>query len=302
MASRSDRAPSHGQTTFVVLCLAPALVLYTVFMVWPTFDVFRMSLYSWTGFGGAPVFIGFQNFVYLLSDTQFIRAFQNTILLMAIVSMMTLAGGLVLAHILMREKLPAKGVYRFVLYLPSVLSIVVVAAIFSAIFDQRDGLINGSLALFGFGGKGPIWLGDRQLIIYSIAIAMVWQSLGYYLVIYMAGISSIPDSLYEAAELDGASRTKQFFDITLPLAWNTLRTSLIFFIIGSVNLSFVLVTALTSGGPNGASEVLLSYLYKQAYTNSTYGYAMAIGVVTFVFSFATALIVSRATRREVYQY
>lgn len=293
---------SPGQGLFVGLCVFPALLLYAAFMVWPTVDVFRMSLYQWTGFGGVPVFIGLQNFVYLLSDTQFIRAFQNTVLLMVIVSMVTLAGGLVLASILMREQLPGRNIYRFVLYLPSVLSIVVVAAIFSAIYDQRDGLLNGTLGLLGLGQPGPVWLGDRQIVIYAIAIAMVWQSLGYFLVIYMAGISSIPEALYEAAKIDGASRTRQFFAITLPLAWSTLRTSLIFFIIGSVNLSFVLVTAMTGGGPNGASEVLLSYLYRQAYTNSAYGYAMAIGVVTFVFSFLLALVISRATKREVYQY
>jgi N-acetylglucosamine transport system permease protein len=298
------RKPSQqpGQSLFVFLCVFPAVVLYTAFMVWPTLDVFRMSLFQWSGFGGQPTFIGLQNFVYLLSDNQFIRAFQNTILLMVVVSIATMAGGLVLGSILMRENLPGRNLYRFVLYIPSVLSIVVVAAIFSAIYGQVDGLLNGTLNLIGLGQFGQVWLGDRQIIIYSIGIAMVWQSLGYYLVIYMAGISSIPEALYEAAAIDGASRTRQFFAITLPLAWGTLRTTLIFFIIGSVNLSFVLVTAMTQGGPNGASEVLLSYLYRQAYTNSTYGYAMAIGVVTFVFSFVLALIVSRATKREVYQY
>lgn len=300
MAKKTSRA--KGQNLFIALCVFPAMLLYAAFMLWPTLDVFRMSLYQWTGFGGVPTFIGLQNFIYLISDNQFVRAFQNTILLMVVVSIVTMAGGLVLGSILMREKLPGRNIYRFVLYLPSVLSIVVVAAIFSAIYDQRDGLLNGGLALMGLGDLGQIWLGDRQIIIYSVAIAMVWQSLGYYLVIYMAGISSIPETLYEAAAVDGASKTYQFFTITLPLAWSTLRTTLTFFIIGSVNLSFVLVTAMTSGGPNGASEVLLSYLYRQAYTNSTYGYAMAIGVVTFVFSFLLALLVNRATKREAYQY
>jgi N-acetylglucosamine transport system permease protein len=139
-------------------------------------------------------------------------------------------------------------------------------------------------------------------VLYSVAIAMVWQSLGYYMVLYMSSMSSIPEELYEASALDGASPGRQFFTITLPLIWQNLRTTLTFFIMTAVNLSFVLVRAMTGGGPDGASEVLLSYMYKQAYTNSSYGYGMAIGVVVFAFSFLVSLLVSRATRREPVQF
>jgi N-acetylglucosamine transport system permease protein len=180
--------------------------------------------------------------------------------------------------------------------------VVVIAAIFSAVYDQQNGLLNGTLRLLSLDGLQRVWLGDQKLVLWSVAIAMVWQSLGYYMVLYMSSMVSIPEELYEASALDGASAGRQFFAITLPLIWQSLRTTLTFFVMSAVNLSFVLVRAMTGGGPDGSSEVLLSYLYKQAYTNSSYGYGMAIGVVIFAFSFLVSLLVSRATRREPLQF
>ncbi|MFJ2532616.1 carbohydrate ABC transporter permease [Microbacterium maritypicum] len=300
--SRHSPAIARGKARFVFLCLAPAFALYTIFMVVPTIDVFRMSLFQWTGFVGTPTFIGFDNFVALASDQQFIRSFQNTVLLLVIVTIVTMCSALVIAALLMNPKLKARNVYRFILYLPSVLSIVVVAAIFSAVYDQENGLLNNVLKTVGLENLTQVWLGNEKTIMYSIAIAMLWQSLGYYVLLYLAGMSSIPADIYEAVALDGSGPVRTFFTITLPLVWTTLRTTLTFFIISSINLAFVLVRALTDGGPNGSSDVLLNYMYKQAYTNSSYGYGMAIGVVIFVFSFVLALIINRVTKREVHQF
>ena len=150
-----------------------------------------------------------------------------------------------------------------------------------------------------FSDKGEIlWLGDRSLVIYSVAIAMIWQAVGYYMVMYMSSMAQVPKSLYEAASLEGAGRIRTFFSITLPSIMPTLRTTLTFFIISNINISFLLVRAMTGGGPDGASEVLLSYMYKQAYTNSSYGYGMAIGTVVFIISFALAGIMNFLTRQK----
>ena len=115
---------------------------------------------------------------------------------------------------------------------------------------------------------------------------------------YMSSMAQIPESLYEAASLEGAGRLRSFFSVTLPGIAPTLRTTLTFFIISNINISFLLVRAMTGGGPDGGSEVLLSYMYKQAYTNSSYGYGMAIGTVVFLFSFALAAAVNLATRTK----
>jgi N-acetylglucosamine transport system permease protein len=299
---RGSRRRRRGNGGFIAACLLPALVLFVLFMVWPTVNVFRMSLYTWSGFSPDMRFVGLDNFARLLDDEQFLRAFQNTVALLVVVTVVTLGMGLFLAAIMTRQRLRGRTLLRFVLYVPNVLSVVVIAAIFSAVFDQESGLLNGFLRLVSLDSWQQVWLGDQRLVIYSVAIAMVWQSLGYYMVLYMAGMSAIPEELYEASALDGATAAKQFFALTLPLIWQNLRTTLTFFVMSAVNLSFVLVRAMTGGGPDGASEVLLSYMYKQAYTNSSYGYGMAIGVVIFAFSFLVSLLVSRATRREPLQF
>ncbi|WP_262380255.1 carbohydrate ABC transporter permease [Nonomuraea sp. PA05] len=301
MARPAERG-RRGNGLFVLACLLPALVLFVVFMIVPTVNVFRMSFYTWSGFSPDMRFVGLDNFTRLLDDAQFVRAFQNTVALLVVVTVVTMGMALFLAAIMTRQRMRGRSLYRFVLYVPSVLSVVVIAAVFSALYDQENGLINGTLKALSLDGLRQVWLGDQQLVLWSVAIAMVWQSLGYYMVLYMSGMSSIPESLYEASALDGASAGRQFFAITLPLIWQNLRTTLTFFVMSAVNLSFVLVRAMTGGGPDGSSEVLLSYMYKQAYTNSSYGYGMAIGVVIFAFSFLVSLLVSRATRREPLQF
>ena len=115
------------------------------------------------------------------------------------------------------------------------------------------------------------------------------------MVMYMASMANVPESLYESAALEGAGKIRQFFTITMPLIWTNIRTTLTFFVISTINMSFLLVKAMTNGGPDGASNVFLSYMYQEAYTNSSYGYGMAIGVMVFLFSFALAGILNVAT-------
>lgn len=288
---------------FVFLCVAPATILFFLFMILPTLNVFRMSLYERGAYSPNETFVGLKNFQHLLKDTQFIRSMQNMILLVVVVTIVTFAFALVFAAILTREKIKGQNFFRVIFYIPNILSVVVISAIFSAIYDPNNGMLNSLIALFREPGEVPtLWLGNQQLVIYSIAIALVWQAIGYYMVMYMASMASIPESIYESVNLDGAGRVKTFFSITIPLVWTNIRTTLTFFIISTINLSFLFVKAMTSGGPDGASEVILSYMYKQAYTNSSYGYGMAIGAVVFIFSFALSAIVNKVTKREPLEF
>ncbi len=293
-----------GRGRFVFLCVAPAVILFTVFMVIPTLQVFWLSLFKWGGYSAeGKTFVGLSNFQKLLGDEKFLKSFQNTILLIVLVTIVTFAFALVFAGILTREKIKGQNFFRIIFYIPNILSVVVIAAIFNAIYDPNSGLLNSILSLFRSVKDNPVlWLGDRKLVVFSLAGAMVWQAIGYYMVMYMASMSAVPESLYESASLEGAGRVRQFFQITIPLIWTNIRTTLTFFIISSINLSFLFVKAMTSGGPDGASEVFLSYMYQQAYTNSSYGYGMAIGVVVFLFSFALSAIVNAVTKREPLEY
>lgn len=297
-----------GKGRFIFFCLAPAVILFAIFMVYPTIGVFRMSMYQWGGYTADKTFVGFQNFISLLHNDQFYRSFQNTILLIVIVTVVTFALSLVFAAILTREKVKGQNFFRVVFYIPNILSVVVISGIFSAIYDPTQGLLNTVLyPILRLFGKSPtaspiLWLGSSKTVIYSVAIAMVWQAIGYYMVMYMASMANVPDSLYESASLEGAGKTKQFFSITLPLIWTNIRTTLTFFIISTINMSFLFVRAMTNGGPDGASNVFLSYMYQEAYTNSSYGYGMAIGAVVFIFSFILSAIINAATKREEIQF
>ena len=283
---------------FILVCLLPALILFFTFMIYPTIEVFRMSLFRWGGFSNNKEFVGLDNFKILWMDENFFRTMQNTILLIVVVTIFTVVLAVVFAAILSTEKIRGNNLFRIIFYIPNILSIVVIAGILSAVYDPKAGLLNAILPEVW----NRLWLGDQSIVIYSLAFALIWQAIGYYMVMYMAGMANIPASLYEAADLDGAGKIGKFFNVTLPLIWNSIRTTLTFFIISTINLSFLLVQILTDGGPDGSTEVFLSYMFKQAYTNSSYGYGMAIGVVVFIFSFGLSGIVSHITKRDILEY
>lgn len=291
-----------GRSRFIFCCLAPAVILFVIFMIIPTIDVFKMSLYKWGGYTAEKTFVGFDNFKTLLQSDKFYQAFQNTVLLIVVVTIVTFSMAIIFAAILTREKIKGQTFFRVVFYIPNILSVVVISAIFSAIYDPNQGLLNSFLNLFRGADNPILWLGSQKIVIYSIIIAMVWQAIGYYMVMYMASMANIPESLYESASLEGAGRMKQFFSITLPLIWTNIRTTLTFFVISTINMSFLMVKAMTNGGPDGASNVFLSYMYQEAYTNSSYGYGMAIGVAVFLFSFALAAILNAVTKREEIEF
>ncbi|WP_096437312.1 carbohydrate ABC transporter permease [Alteribacter populi] len=293
---------TKSRNLFILLCLAPALIMFVLFMVIPTAEIFRMSLYQWGGLSGSQHFIGLDNFRSLWNDMNFIRSVQNSILLIVVVALITIVFALFIASVLVREDTRGSTFFRIVFYIPNILSIVVIAGIFSAIYSPSTGLLNSFLDLLQLEGLQRRWLGNETIVIYSVAAALIWQATGYYMVMYLSSIASIPSSYYEAASLEGISRFKEFTSITLPLIWSTIRTTLTFYIISTVNLSFLLVTAMTGGGPNRSSEVFLSYMYNQAYGNSSYGYGMAIAVVVFIFLFSISAIVSSITKRDVLEY
>ena len=291
---------NKGRSRFIVLCVAPAVILFVIFMIIPTLNVFRMSLFERGAYSPDETFVGFANFKSLVNDSNFIRAMQNTILLIVVVTMVTFALALVFAGILTRENIKGKELLRVIFYIPNILSIVVISGIFSAIYKPENGMLNSVLSMISGHEVSTLWKGE-DLVMLSLIIAMVWQAIGYYMVMYMASMAAVPQSLYESAGLDGAGRVKQFFQITIPLIWTNIRTTLTFFIISTINMAFLFAKAMTSGGPNGASEVALSYMYGQK-DAGLYGYSMAIGVVIFLFSFLLSALVNKVTKRTPLEF
>ena len=288
------------RTAFLLICVAPATILFFIFMVFPTLNVFRMSLYERGAYSPNETFVAFSNFQTLFRDAKFIQAMQNTILLIVVVTIITFALALVLAGILTREKIKGQDFFRIIFYIPNILSVVVISGIFSAIYKPDNGLLNSIIGLFTDLTDPILWKGE-SLVMVSLIIAMIWQAVGYYMVMYMASMAAVPLDLYESASIDGAGRLRQFFQITIPLIWTNIRTTLTFFIISTINMAFLFVKAMTSGGPNGASEVALSYMYGQK-DAGLYGYSMAIGVIIFLFSFLLSALVNRATKRTPLEF
>ncbi len=288
------------RTAFLWACVAPAVVLFVIFMVVPTFNVFRLSLFEKSAYSPVETFVGFENFETLLSSSAFIQSMQNTLLLIVMVTLFTMASALIFAGILTREKLKGQNFFRVVFYIPNILSVVVISGIFSAIYDVDKGLLNSVLNLFG--ADSVLWKGEEHVVT-SIVIAMVWQAIGYYMVMYMASMSAVPQSMYESSSLDGAGRVTQFFQITLPLIWTNIRTTLTFFIISTINMAFLFVNAMlgSSGGAAGAAKVTLVYMYDMK-NAGLYGYSMAVGVAIFLISFALSALVNWVTKREVLEY
>lgn len=291
-----------AERKFIFICLAPAVILVSLFIFIPTVNVFRMSLYRMGGITNKQTFIGFENFKTLMGDKNFLQAMQNSILIIVLVTICTIVLAILFATLLQRGNFKGNNFFRIIFYIPNILSIVVIAGIFGAIYNPTTGLLNTFLRAIGLDALARNWMSESNIVIYSVIFALVWQAIGYYMVMYMASMAAIPPDYYEAASLDGATELQMFSKITFPLIWSNIRTTLTFYIISTINLSFLFVQIMSDGGPNGKTEVFLNYIYKQAYGNGAYGYGMAIGVVVFIFSFVLSGIVNKITDREVYEF
>ena len=291
-----------AERKFIFICLAPAVILVSLFIFIPTVNVFRMSLYRMGGITNKQTFIGFENFKTLMGDKNFLQAMQNSILIIVLVTICTIVLAILFATLLQRGNFKGNNFFRIIFYIPNILSIVVIAGIFGAIYNPTTGLLNTFLRAIGLDALARNWMSESNIVIYSVIFALVWQAIGYYMVMYMASMAAIPPDYYEAASLDGATELQMFSKITFPLIWSNIRTTLTFYIISTINLSSLFVQIMSDGGPNGKTEVFLNYMYKQAYGNGAYGYGMAIGVVVFIFSFVLSGIVNKITDREVYEF
>ena len=279
---------SKDRSIFIALCVAPAAILFFIFMVLPTLNVFRMSLFERGAYSPTETFVGLSNFATLFKDPKFISSMQNTILLIVTVTLITFFFAILFAAILTREKIKGQNFFRVIFYIPNILSVVVIAGIFSAIYKPENGMLNSVLSFLSGHDVMILWKG-QQMVVISIIIAMVWQAIGYYMVMYMASMAAVPMDLYESASLDGAGR------IALPLIWTNIRTTLTFFIISTINMAFLFVKAMVA---KGMADVGLSFMYAQK-DAGLYGYSMAAGVVIFLFSFLLSAMVNKVTKRDV---
>ncbi len=280
---------------FVCISVLPAVILTLMFTIWPTAQALYLSFTNATSLGLNNKFVGLDNYIYMFHDKSFIQALTNTAKLMAVVPVITIFCSLVLAFVLNQCKLKEMVLYRTLFYFPNIVSLTVVGIIWSFVFHPNVGIVNKILGAVGLESLQRSWLGDSKTALWCIAFTLLWQAAGYYMVMHIAAMDGISPEIYESATLDGASAWRKLISITMPLMKDIIGITFVLALSGTINLSFVLSQVMTGGGPNGASSVLLQYMYTQGFVNGNFGYAMAITVFTLAISVALSMLSRKLT-------
>ena len=280
------------------ITVLPGFLLTLLFMVFPALRMFRLSLFQVSSLLGNEKFAGLDNFAYMLRDSDFIHAASNTGIIIVVYTLFTLGTAMLLAILVTQSGVRGKSIYRVVLFMPAIMSIVLIAIIWYYIYHPTFGILNGFLDALGLGALKRSWLGGGHIALSSLIIAMVWQGAGYYMVMYIAGLDRISPSIYEAAALDGAGSFNRFWFITLPHLWMIVRMTMIFAINGAVNIGFLLARVLTSGRLGSGTTTLLEYIQIQAFNRANFGYSMAISTFMLVVSFGLALLANRLKKAD----
>jgi N-acetylglucosamine transport system permease protein len=297
----------HGRYPFIIGFLAVPLALYGTFVVGAYLQAFQLSFTNWRGFSPDVEYIGFENFVKLWNDTRFWQSIQHHGVLLVVLPLVTIVIALVFAFLLNvgggSHGGRTRGVwgskfYRVVFFFPQLLALALVAVIFQRAYaPDRSGLINGLLESVNL---GPVYfLSDADLAIWSILGVLVWQAIGFYVVLFSAGMGSISQEIYEAAAIDGASRVTLFFKITVPLLWSTLQVAWVYLGIAAFDaFALVNIMSVDRGGPDGATTVLGLEIFRNMQDYAQFGYASAMGVVLFFLTITFAALILRVTRRD----
>jgi N-acetylglucosamine transport system permease protein len=290
----------------IIPFMLPALILYGVFVLYPYAQAFYLSLTSWSGVSSNKPFVGFKNYADLLTDGRFLDALLRNGQLLIVLPAGAILIALAFAALFTQggTGIMGSGFYRVVYFFPQVISAVIVGILFQYVYNPRYGLLNSTLDRMGLDALTRTWLGDPSTILWAIAFVFIWGAVGFYMVIFIASMQSIPTSFYEAAVLDGATRWRQFRDITLPLMWETIRTTLIYIAIQALDM-FVLIQVMTGGGSTSASrnsEVVAVYMYIEAFTKNRWGSAAAVGVILLLFTMLLSVVIMRVTKRETYEF
>lgn len=297
MKNRQNRQKKAQPLPILFICISvlPAVILTLMFTIWPTAQALYLSFTNATSLGLNNKFVWLDNYIYMFHDKSFIQALKNTAKLMAVVPVITIFCSLVLAFVLNQCKLKEMVLYRTIFYFPNIVFLTVVGIIWSFVFHPNVGIVNKILGAVGLESLQRSWLGDSKTALWCIAFTLLWQAAGYYMVMHIAAMDGISPEIYESATLDGASAWRKLISITMPLMKDIIGITFVLALSGTINLSFVLSQVMTGGGPNGASSVLLQYMYTQGFVNGNFGYAMAITVFTLAISVALSMLSRKLT-------
>ena len=294
---------NRGKNQFIVSFLALPVGLYAVFVLFPYFSAFFFAFTRWSGLSANIQFNGVNNFIKLFADEKFWNALSHNGSALVFLPPIILTLALFFAF-LFTQGIKGDRFFRITYFFPQVLSVVIVAVLWGFIYHPTIGILNSVIDLFNIPAMESFpWLGDRRTVFPAVLGVVVWSSVGFYMVLRIAGMQTIPRDYYEAATVDGASRWGMFVNITVPLIWDTIRTALVFIAIGAMDL-FSIVTVMTNGtgGPSRAADVVPVYLYSKAFSEGQFGYATAMGLVLLFLVLALSILSLRFTARESFEF
>jgi raffinose/stachyose/melibiose transport system permease protein len=275
--------------------LAPAVLLLAVFLLYPLASSLRLSLLDWNGLGSNARFVGLANWVKLAHDAVFWQSLANNAILAAASVIVELPIALALA-VLLDKAGRGSRLLKILYFLPLLMSSVAIGVLFKNIYDPNFGPLNAALHALGLDGLAKDWLGDPHFSLGSTIAVICWQNTPFYMILFLAGLSSLPAEIVEAARLDGASEWTTFWRIKLPHLQGTMRTAVLLSILGSLRY-FDLIYVMTGGGPEGASELMATYMYRTVFSSFQMGYGSTIGSAMFLIVCAVAALSLRFTRR-----
>ena len=279
----------------IVVFLVPAIFFLVVFLLYPLISSFQLSLLDWNGLGTGERYVGMANWLRLAQDQLFWRALGNNFELAFYSVLFQMPIALLLAVVL-DEASKGSRVLKILYFLPLLMSSVALGVVFKNIYDPNFGPINGFLTAIHLDSLVRDWLGDPRLALGSVIAVVCWQNIPFYMVLFLAGLSSFPRELGEAARLDGASESTIFWRIKLPHLQGTVRTAVMLAVVGSMRY-FDLIFIMTDGGPDGASELMATYMFRTVFSSFQLGYGSTVASAMFLIVTLVAAATMRLTRR-----
>lgn len=278
------------------LFILPAIVILTIFFFIPFFQTIGLSFYNYSNSIYNPQFADLQNYVQILHSGIFYQVMGNTFLYLIIAVPFLVIFPLFLA-VLINQKIRGITLYKILIYLPVIVSIVVAAIAFKWLYAQ-EGILNYFVSLLGFNPIG--WLTDSRFALLSVAIVTIWKGVGYYMMIYLAALMSVPQELYEACDIDGANFLTKHLTVTIPQILPTIALVSTISIISAMKV-FVEIYVMTKGGPLNSSKTIVYYIYERAFENLDLGYASALAVVLLIVIMAFSLVNIFVFEKDKYQ-
>lgn len=295
VTTRQSWVKRHQRTLFGILFLLPALLFLGVYVVWPLYFSAELSFYRWNGLDPIREYVGFANWERLLGDAQFWNSLRNNLTVVVTSLAIQIPFGILLGFIL-AEGGRKYRLFKMVYFFPMLMSGVALAVLFKRIYDPNFGLLNTLLKSVGLADLTQVWLGDPNIALFAVILVICWQFIPFYMILFIASFSNVPEELREAARLDGASTLNYLWSVALPYVQGTIRTASIICVIGSLKY-FELLWVMTEGGPAGASELMATYMYKKAFPSFEVGYGSTVATALFIIVMVISALTFALTRR-----